>query len=175
LGASAALCGVGVLLYAALPKEFAPTEDRGVVIIPTTGPEGASFGYTMEHVTQIERLLQRYVDNGEAAAVFATVGGFQRPAVGNIANIFIRLAPWAERSRKQQEIPAAGFPRISQNPGSRGLGIGLFNLTNTAPSLIMPWIAISMVPDFGYASLFLVLALLALAAALLLISLPHDA
>ncbi len=39
----------------------------------------------------------------------------------------------------------------------------------------MPWIAISMVPDFGYASLFLVLALLALAAALLLISLPHDA
>lgn len=65
--------------------------------------------------------------------------------------------------------------RILPDPGSRGLGIGLFNLTNTAPSLIMPWIAISMVPDFGYASLFLVLALLALAAALLLISLPHDA
>ena len=40
---------------------------------------------------------------------------------------------------------------------------------------IMPWIAITMVPDFGYASLFLVLALLALASALLLLSLPNDA
>lgn len=65
--------------------------------------------------------------------------------------------------------------RILPDAASRGLGIGLFNLTNTAPSLIMPWIAISMVPDFGYASLFLVLAMLALAAALLLLSLPHDA
>lgn len=65
--------------------------------------------------------------------------------------------------------------RILTDPGSRALGIGLFNLTNTAPSLIMPWIAITMVPDFGYSSLFLVLALLALAAALLLLSLPDDA
>lgn len=65
--------------------------------------------------------------------------------------------------------------RILPDAASRGLGIGLFNLTNTAPSLIMPWIAISVVPDFGYSSLFLLLALLALAAALLLLSLPHDA
>ncbi|WP_198368844.1 efflux RND transporter permease subunit [Roseomonas rosulenta] len=123
LGGSALLSAFAVVLYAALPKEFAPTEDRGVVIIPTTGPEGASFGYTMEHVTQIERLLQRYVDNGEAAAVFATVGGFQRPAVGNVANIFIRLAPWAERSRKQQQIAAEVFPQIAQIPGVRGFAL----------------------------------------------------
>lgn len=123
LGASALLSGLAVALYAALPKEFAPTEDRGVVIIPTTGPEGASFGYTMEHVLQIERLLQRYVESGEAAAVFATVGGFQRPAVGNVANVFIRLAPWAERSRKQQAIAAEVFPLIAQIPGVRGFAL----------------------------------------------------
>ncbi|CAH0205580.1 efflux RND transporter permease subunit [Roseomonas sp. CECT 9278] len=123
LGGSALLSAFAVVLYAALPKEFAPTEDRGVVIIPTTGPEGASFGYTMEHVIQIERLLQRYVDSGEAAAVFATVGGFQRPAVGNVANIFIRLAPWAERSRKQQAIAAEVFPVIAQIPGVRGFAL----------------------------------------------------
>jgi multidrug efflux pump len=123
LGGVGLLSGLAVVLYAALPKEFAPTEDRGVVIIPTTGPEGASFGYTMEHVMQIERLLQRYVDNGEAVAVFATVGGFQRPAVGNVANIFIRLAPWAERSRKQQAIAAEVFPVIAQIPGVRGFAL----------------------------------------------------
>jgi multidrug efflux pump len=123
LGGSALLSGFAVVLYNALPKEFAPTEDRGVVIIPTTGPEGASFGYTMEHVMQIERLLQRYVDSGEAVAVFATVGGFQRPAVGNVANVFIRLAPWAERTRKQQAIAAEVFPVIAQIPGVRGFAL----------------------------------------------------
>lgn len=123
LGASGLLCTLAVVLYGVLPKEFAPTEDRGVVIIPTTGPEGASFNYTMEHVTQIERLLQRYVENGEAAAVFSTVGGFQRPAVGNVANIFIRLSPWAERSRKQQEIAAEVFPQIAAIPGVRGFAL----------------------------------------------------
>ncbi len=123
LGASGLLCALAVVLYGVLPKEFAPTEDRGVVIIPTTGPEGASFTYTMEHVTQIERLLQRYVDNGEAAAVFSTVGGFQRPAVGNVANIFIRLSPWAERSRTQQTIAAEVFPQIAAIPGVRGFAL----------------------------------------------------
>ncbi len=123
LGGAGVLCGLAIVLYSVLPKEFAPTEDRGVVIIPTTGPEGASFGYTGEHILQIERLLQPYVDGGEAAAVFAIAGGFQRPAVGNIANIFIRLAPWSERHRKQQEIAAEVFPRIASIPGVRGFAL----------------------------------------------------
>ena len=123
MGAVAGLSGFAVLVYAALPKEFAPTEDRGVVIIPATGPEGASLRYTLEHVYQIERLLQRYLDNGEASAVFATVGGFQRPAVGNVATVFMRLAPWAERDRKQQQIAAEVFPQIASIPGVRGFAL----------------------------------------------------
>jgi multidrug efflux pump len=123
MGGVVAISGFAAVLYSVLPKEFAPTEDRGVVIIPTTGPEGASFGYTLEHVYQIERLLQRYVDSGEAVAVFATVGGFQRPAVGNVANVFVRLAPWADRDRKQQEIAAEIFPTIAAIPGVRGFAL----------------------------------------------------
>jgi multidrug efflux pump len=123
IGGATVLCTVAAALYAVIPKEFAPTEDRGVVIIPTTGPEGASFTYTMEHVTQIERLLQRYVDNGEAVAVFSTVGGFQRPAIGNVANIFIRLAPWHQRQRSQQTIAAEVFPEIAAIPGVRGFAL----------------------------------------------------
>ncbi|WP_137124241.1 efflux RND transporter permease subunit [Roseomonas sp. HF4] len=123
MGGVVAISGFAAVLYSVLPKEFAPTEDRGVVIIPTTGPEGASFGYTLEHVYQIERLLQRYVDSGEAVAVFATVGGFQRPAVGNVANIFVRLAPWADRERKQQQIAAEIFPTIAAIPGVRGFAL----------------------------------------------------
>ncbi|MCA3417470.1 MAG: efflux RND transporter permease subunit [Roseomonas sp.] len=123
MGASAAMSLFAVVLFNVLPKEFAPTEDRGVVIIPTTGPEGASFPYTIEHVMRLESLLQRYLDSGEAYAVFATVGGFQRPAVGNIANVFVRLAPWNERERKQQAIAAEIFPLVAGVPGIRGFAL----------------------------------------------------
>ncbi len=123
MGVSAAMSLFAVVLFNALPKEFAPTEDRGVVIIPTTGPEGASFPYTMEHVMRLESLLQKYIDSGEAYAVMSTVGGFQRPAIGNVANIFVRLAPWSERNRKQQAIAAEIFPMVAGIPGIRGFAL----------------------------------------------------
>ena len=123
MGVSAGMSLFAVVLFNALPKEFAPTEDRGVVIIPTTGPEGASFPYTMEHVMRLESLLQKYLDNGEAYAVMSTVGGFQRPAIGNVANIFVRLAPWSERNRKQQAIAAEIFPLVAGIPGIRGFAL----------------------------------------------------
>jgi multidrug efflux pump len=123
LGFAGALSALAVLLFAGLPKEFAPTEDRGVVIIPTTGPEGASFAYTLEHVRQVEDVLRRYSTNGEAAAVFATVGGNQRPAVGNVANVFLRLSPWSQRERTQQTIAAEIFPQVATIPGVRAFAL----------------------------------------------------
>jgi multidrug efflux pump len=123
LGGAGALSALAVLLFVGLPKEFAPTEDRGVVIIPTTGPEGASFAYTLEHVRQIEDVLRRYSDNGEAAAVFATIGGNQRPAVGNVGNVFLRLSPWSRRERTQQRIAAEIFPAVTAIPGVRAFAL----------------------------------------------------
>lgn len=58
--------------------------------------------------------------------------------------------------------------RVLPRPERRGRDLGLFNLTNTVPSLIMPWLAIGLVPLFGYQALFLILAGLAMIAALLL-------
>ncbi len=117
------LSGLSVVLFNLLPKEFTPVEDRGVVIIPTTGPEGASFSYMREHVLRIEALVQRYRDNGEAASVFATLGGFQRPPQSNTANVFIRLAPWHERDRKAQVIQREVMPMVAQIPGVRAFAL----------------------------------------------------
>ena len=50
----------------------------------------------------------------------------------------------------------------------RGRDLGLFNLTNTMPSLVMPWFTLALVPWFGFSGLFLLFAALALVAALLL-------
>lgn len=52
----------------------------------------------------------------------------------------------------------------------RGRDLGLFNLTNTVPSLAMPWIVLALVPVFGFGPLLAVLGVLALIAAILLAS-----
>jgi multidrug efflux pump len=123
LGAMGVVCALAVALFNVIPKEFAPTEDRGTIIIPTTGPEGASFAYTREQVMRVERIVQPFVDRGEVASLFATIGGFQRPAQGNVANIFMRLAPWEERSRKQQAIAAEMMPQLLAIPGTRAFAL----------------------------------------------------
>jgi len=63
--------------------------------------------------------------------------------------------------------------RVLPSPNHRGRDLGLFNLTNTIPSLIMPWLTIAIVPRNGFAALFGVLALLALASAALLFRLKR--
>ncbi|MCC7426535.1 MAG: efflux RND transporter permease subunit [Alphaproteobacteria bacterium] len=116
---SGVLSALAVVLFLALPKELVPTEDRGAIAIPTTGPEGASYAYMREHVIQIERILQPYFDRGEANALFAIVGGFARPPQANQASVFLRLAPWDQRTRKQQQIVSEIFPQLSVLPGVR--------------------------------------------------------
>ncbi|MFM2149896.1 MAG: hypothetical protein RLZZ187_2202 [Pseudomonadota bacterium] len=123
LGAMGLVSGLAVALFNVIPKEFAPTEDRGIIIIPTTAPEGASFAYTREQVQRIERLLQPYAERGEISSLFATIGGFQRPPQGNVANMFIRLAPWEERERKQQAIAAELMPQLLAIPGTRAFAL----------------------------------------------------
>jgi MFS family permease len=61
--------------------------------------------------------------------------------------------------------------RVLPSPANRGRDLGIFNLTNTVPSLIMPWLTIVIVPARGFAGLFVVLAVLASASAALLFSL----
>ncbi len=61
--------------------------------------------------------------------------------------------------------------RVLPRPQHRGRDLGVFNLTNTVPSLVMPVLAISLVPVFGFAGLFATLALFAIASAILLATL----
>ncbi|MXO85068.1 MFS transporter [Altererythrobacter aurantiacus] len=64
--------------------------------------------------------------------------------------------------------------RVLPRPETRGRDLGLFNLTNTVPSLIMPWIAIALVPSFGFGALFFVLAALAAMAMALLLTISRT-
>lgn len=65
--------------------------------------------------------------------------------------------------------------RVLPQPQHRGRDLGIFNLTNTIPSIVMPWITLALVPDFGFSGLFLLFSGLAMLAALLLATLRPSA
>lgn len=64
--------------------------------------------------------------------------------------------------------------RTLPDSSRRGRDLGLFNLTNTMPSLVMPWFTLALVPWFGFSGLFLMFAALAFVAAILLAALATD-
>lgn len=64
--------------------------------------------------------------------------------------------------------------RVLPRPQTRGRDLGIFNLTNTVPSLIMPWLTLALVPAYGFDALFLLLAGLAIIASALLLTMPRQ-
>ena len=64
--------------------------------------------------------------------------------------------------------------RVLPQPETRGRDLGIFNLTNTLPAMIMPWLTLAMVPVFGFSGLFILLALLSAGAFLILFTMPRS-
>ena len=60
--------------------------------------------------------------------------------------------------------------RVLPTPEHRARDLGFFNLTNTVPGMVMPWLTVLLVPQFGYSALFVLFAGLALVSAGLLAS-----
>lgn len=65
--------------------------------------------------------------------------------------------------------------RVLPDPARRAEHLGWFNLTNTAPALIMPWLTLAVEPAFGFAGLFAILGASTLAAAGLLAGISRHA
>lgn len=99
-------------------------------------------------------------------ALMATAGGLG-PAIAGFALFALTSASFLA-------LHSAQTLRVLVRADRRGRDIGLFNLTNTIPSLIMPWLTLGMVPRFGFSGLFVALALLCLLGALILGGLARE-
>ena len=64
--------------------------------------------------------------------------------------------------------------RVLRKSSRRGRDLGIFNLTNTSPSLIMPWLTVSIVPAFGFQGLFALLSTFSLGSAAILIAVARK-
>lgn len=116
---------VAYLMFLAIPREFAPTEDRGVFFIPVTGPEGASYDYTRNNVIRIEDTLKPYVADGTVTTVQSFIapawGG--RPSPVNSAFMVVRLKDWSDREIKQQDVVKDAFPKLLAVTGVRAIAV----------------------------------------------------
>ncbi len=92
------------------------------------------------------------------------------PASAKLAYLVFGIATTAFLS-----LHAGQTLRILPRAEHRGRDLGIFNLANTMPSLIMPWLTLSLVPGFGFSALFLLLAALTMVAVLLLATMPRRA
>ena len=120
LGLGVAGLVMAVVIFPKLPQELAPTEDRGIIIMPASAPRGSTAEYTDHHVRKIEERLLPYLDNGASDRLLSIVG-FREEA--DRAFLIMGLVPWEERNIKQQAIAAELFPKLGEVPGVRAVAV----------------------------------------------------
>ena len=97
-------------LFKTTKQELAPLEDRGVILINVSGPDGATLAYTQRYAQAIESIGQPY---SEFDRIFSNIGS---PTVAQ-GNIFFRAVPWDERERNTQELAREITPKVAGLPG----------------------------------------------------------
>ncbi|HNP35498.1 MAG TPA: efflux RND transporter permease subunit [Woeseiaceae bacterium] len=101
-------------IFKNIDRELLPPEDRGLIIINATGPDGVGIGYMDRQARTIEELLEPLIESGEAASIMTIVGTWDP----NRARISIPLVDWSKRNRSQQQIMAELEPQMARIPGA---------------------------------------------------------
>ena len=104
------VAGASYFLFDSLKSELAPLEDQGTIITVFRAPEGATIDYTDAYGKQIEEIALKVP---EADRVFLVSGN---PTVSQ-GRVILRVIPWDERERTQQEIARSIAPEIVAVPG----------------------------------------------------------
>jgi multidrug efflux pump len=135
----AAVVGVGYLAFTLIRAELAPLEDRAVIFGRLQSPPGATVDYTSENL----RAVESYYATIREAAAYNAVAGF--PTV-DFGNAILRLKPWEERTRKQQDITRELNQKLSSLPGVIGFAVNPPSLGQSPRSLPIEYVIMAQVP-----------------------------
>ncbi len=129
-----AILGVtAFLMFSGIRQEVTPPEDRSVVLLRVSAPQGVSLDYTASKLREVEERTASLRGSGEVEGLFSIAGS----GGDNSGFMIFTLAPWDERTRSQQEIMAditeaasgvIGIRSFALQPNSlgiRGAGQGL--------------------------------------------------
>ncbi|TDI74958.1 MAG: efflux RND transporter permease subunit [Bacteroidetes bacterium] len=90
-------------IFLALPKELAPKEDRGMIMMFATAPEGATFEYMARYMDDLERMTAEEIPERDRFFT-VTAPNFGSASAVNSAFGFFVLSPASERDRTQTEV-----------------------------------------------------------------------
>ena len=116
------VAGLSGVFFLMLRSELAPVEDRGILQVRGTGPEGATLAFTRRYSAQVGEILAKIPEVESTLIINGSPEVSRFLAIG-------RLSDWSERTRSQQEINARIAPQIRRiagvqaspsNPGSFG-------------------------------------------------------
>ena len=131
--------GTGAVLFTSLKSELAPIEDRGIVFGLVSAPQGSTPQYTADMIRPIERMF----DEIPEAAAYTAIAGFPTVADGTAV---LRLKPWEERSKKQQQITNELRPKMQQIPGAIAFPLNPPSLGQSFRSTPIDFVLMSQVP-----------------------------
>ena len=106
------LCAAGAsaVLFVNLKSELAPVEDRGVLLIRGSGPEGSTLSYTSRYSSEADAILSKLPEVSSRLVINGTQQVSNFLAIGRLEN-------WSDRERKQQELSEEIGPQVRRIPG----------------------------------------------------------
>ena len=118
-----AALGLSALLLQVVPAELAPTEDRGVLHVSVSGPEGAGFDYTVGQMQQVEEKFFGLIGEGGPIERFnsrvpGSYGSSQEMHTGRIT---VFLKDWKKRSESTPEVTEMLRKDLASLPGVRAV------------------------------------------------------
>ncbi|MFZ9708728.1 MAG: efflux RND transporter permease subunit [Steroidobacteraceae bacterium] len=135
LGAAAATTAVVALFvfgqpvsWLKLQQEFAPPEDRAMMPVIVTAPEGASLANLDRYLRQLEEILAAEVEAGNVRRLITRSGSWGSSGDVNAGTVYMPMTLWEEREESAQEVAQRVRQRTA---GISGVRIVVF----TPPSL----------------------------------------
>jgi len=115
LGVCAIVVIAAALAFSTLGEELVPEEDRGLITVMLTGPDGVGLDYTDRQVERVEETLRPLVDAGTVTSLFTITGRWDL----NRGWVEAPLRDWSERKKSEGEIASALAKPVSEIPGAQ--------------------------------------------------------
>ena len=97
-------------LLSNLKSELSPVEDRGVIRLRATAPEGATLAYTARYTAEMDAVMSEVPEAPRRLVITGT------PEVSR-ALVAAPLVDWNDRERSQQQISAEVTPKLKRIAG----------------------------------------------------------
>ncbi|NLS04726.1 efflux RND transporter permease subunit [Rhizobium sp. P32RR-XVIII] len=120
LVASIFFAGAALVAFSTVKNELTPNEDRAMVMMRLTAPQGSSLEYTRDKLQLVEEYLQPLLKSGDIRNIFSISG---QGGSANSGFMVLTLAPWSERHRTQAEIVQDINRAAARVPALRGNAI----------------------------------------------------